>query len=156
MKESWIARHGTTLIALGAMLILGLVALILWRPPWTKSTAVPAGDASSPGWTIRYNAAIALARRGSPRTPLDLLDEMLDEEKQLANFSKRVGDGREDVESTKAYQTIDAALDAIVLYEEKTHDPKVGTELKAAIEKLTESPNRAMREKASRTLEKLT
>src|SRR5262249_23099931 len=37
---------------------------------------------SPPGWEVRYNAAIALARRGSTHVPFDLLAEMLDEDRQ--------------------------------------------------------------------------
>src|SRR2546425_7459595 len=46
------------------------------------------GDAlpSSPGWSVRYNAAYSLARLGSPELPLDLVAEMLDERQQTRNY----------------------------------------------------------------------
>src|SRR5688572_29239137 len=35
---------------------------------------------SAPGWEVRYNAAVALARRGSLKTPWPVVRDMLDEE----------------------------------------------------------------------------
>src|SRR5437660_12903415 len=100
MAETWVSRHGTTLIALGAALVLGIVALILWWPGGLSSRQpVPAGTPSGPGWRIRYNATIALARRGSADTDVvDRLEEMLDESRQRANFRTELDSGQEIVD----------------------------------------------------------
>src|SRR5688572_12343142 len=68
---------------------------LLDRPEWLTSSLVPVAAGfpasldwqalarfgqslpSTPGWQIRYNAVATLARRGSPKLPLDVLIEML-------------------------------------------------------------------------------
>ena len=157
MSTSWLARHGTTLIALGAGLVLALVALLLWKPPWSTHQPAPAGEKSSPGWGIRYNATITLARRGSKKTRLDILDEMLDEDKQRANFRTRITNGEEVVNEQReqdVFGALNTALDATVKYQEKTNDPKL-VALKPALEKLAAGSNRALQEKAKTLLEKI-
>ena len=43
----------------------------------------------TPGVRVRYNAAVALAKHGSARTPIELLKEMLDESAQLEQHRVR-------------------------------------------------------------------
>jgi hypothetical protein len=155
MAESWVSRHGTTLIAFGAALVLGIVALVLWRPGWTSRPAAPVGEASGPGWKIRYDATIALARRGSDKTPIDTLEQMLDESKQRANFRVKQENGQEIVDEDGMSSMLDATLDAIAVFHEKRKDAKAAAQLKPAIEKLTESNNPGVREKAKDVLQKL-
>ena len=182
MPESWISRHGTTLIAFGAALVLGIVALVLFRPGWhTARPPVPVGKPSNPGWKIRYDATIALARRGSAHTSIDLLEEMLDEGTQEANFRVKQADGREVVDEQGVDNMLVATLDAVQEYQAKHKEPEMATELrtvyasprltimipfvhpppdwkeqlKPAIEKLTDNRNAAVREKAKDLLEKL-
>src|SRR5262249_28865830 len=49
----------------------------------------PGGVSKYPGLQIRYQATLALARRGSPKASLELLRDMLDEEAQRQNFQTR-------------------------------------------------------------------
>jgi len=62
-----------------------------------QATSAPPGPKSPTGWQVRYNAAQALAHRGSPlvKDPAawESLLEMLDEEQQLRNFTQS-RDGR--------------------------------------------------------------
>jgi hypothetical protein len=120
MNERWWSRHGTTLIALGAALALGLVALLLWFPPWSKASSHTTGRPSGDGWQIRYNATLALARRGSEATRLDILEEMLDGPTQLANFSNKLANGKEAANEEAAFQTLESALEATQILHEKS------------------------------------
>jgi hypothetical protein len=156
MQESWISRHGTTLIAFGAALVLGIVALVLWRPGWHTARPPAVVDSpSNPGWKIRYNATIALARRGNPDTSVDLLKEMLDVDKQRANFSVKQEDEKVVVDEQQVDSMLAATLDAVELFLDKRKDPKADADLKPAVEKLTENQNPAVREKAKDVLKKL-
>src|ERR1051326_2009013 len=120
MAESWLSRHGTTLIAVGAAMVLGIVALVLWRPGWSSRAPAPIGHADAPGGKIRYNAKIALARRGKlDEKAVDNLKDMLDEEMQRANFRVKQADGQETVDEQGMDSMLAAALDAIAAYHEK-------------------------------------
>jgi hypothetical protein len=155
MAESWVSRHGTTLIAVGAALVLGIVALVLWKPGLSSRQPAPIGDPSNPGWKIRYDATIALARRGSDKTDIDILEQMLGETTQRANFRTKQSNGQEVVDEQGMYRMLDATLDAIAQYRDKHSNPKADAQLKPAVEKLTESQNHAVREKAKDLLQKL-
>lgn len=74
---------------------------------------------SAPGWEIRYNAAAALARRGSPATPWPLLREMLDEKQQRRNARTREKDDKMVYDESAARATMIAALRAIAAWHEK-------------------------------------
>src|SRR5207249_727733 len=91
---------------------------------------------NTPGLRIRYNAAIALARRGSERTPLDLLEKMLDESEQLNQHHLRSRkDGHETADEATAYQTVETALGAVVELHRKNRSVNLSP-LDTAIEKL--------------------
>src|SRR5947207_6491558 len=87
-QESGMVQRG--LLLLGLMLILmTVIGFVLFRPVDTA----PRGEAriaerkpSKDGWEVRYNAATALARRGSKELPCDVIADMLDEEQQLRNY----------------------------------------------------------------------
>ena len=57
------------------------------------------GPPSKAGWEVRYNATVALARRGSDKIKdeqvWENLLEMLDEEQQLRNFHRELKDKSE-------------------------------------------------------------
>ena len=74
---------------------------------------------SAPGWDIRYNAAIALARRGSPEVPWPLLREMLDEKLQMRNHRVVQPDGREVYDEAAARAFMISALKALAVWHEK-------------------------------------
>jgi hypothetical protein len=88
---------------------------------------------------------------------------MLDEETQRANFSTKWENGAEVVNEAVAdntYQMLESALEATRIYHEKSVaagplDPKVEELIKPAVEKLTASPNHAVRDKAKVVLEEL-
>src|SRR5438093_523345 len=93
---SWLAKRG--LILGGLVGILGLVVLVVWlRKPEQETAAEPPASVtpSGPGWEIRYQATLALARRGSLKIPLEQLAEMLDEDKQLKTCRVKRKDGQD-------------------------------------------------------------
>jgi hypothetical protein len=110
----------------------------------------------TPGLRIRYNAAVALARRGSCRAPIDLLKDMLDESAQLdQNRIRFKKDGREAADEGTAYDVMQTALRAVAELHRKS--PSVNlTALEPAIDKLKDgSANPAVRKEAERTREAL-
>jgi hypothetical protein len=119
---------------------------------------------SAPGWEIRYNATLALARHGSPNLPLDVMREMLDERKQLLNFGKIQKDGQTVTNEDAARRTVLNALKAFVEWHQHPDAAKKfgrdKTDLQqvyGAIDRLTQSPNptlRAEAEQARKTLGK--
>jgi hypothetical protein len=117
---------------------------------------------SSSGWEIRYNAALALARRGSDQVPLDVLREMLDEPKQMHNFRVQLQDGRNAPDETAARRTVLTALEAFVQWHKQMAGEKKFAAENAdlqhvydAVQQLTQSSNLVLRteaEKARQTL----
>jgi hypothetical protein len=113
---------------------------------------------SSPGWEIRYNAAQALARHGSAEVPLDVLAEMLDEQKQLKNFRAVGKNGRDVPDEAAARRTVINALKAVALWHEKPEviarvrqrAPKELEAIYQAVAKLTESSVVDLRNEALR------
>jgi hypothetical protein len=96
-----------------------LILAILFAAGCRSGADAPAQAASkSPaGWEIRYNAALALAHRGSAeaRDPhvWDMILEMLDEPQQMSNFTTKKSDGREVPDETAARLTVIGALKAV-------------------------------------------
>jgi HEAT repeat protein len=106
------------------------------------------------GLEIRYNAAAALARRGSDRARLDLLGQMLDEDRQLRNFHLKGPNGADQPDEGTARTTLVNALQAVA----ELHHKKPGrdlSELRSAVEKLAHDPDYALRAEAERTLHAL-
>jgi hypothetical protein len=115
--------------------------------------SVVSGPASPPGWEVRYNAAIALARRGSPSALEDPVKEsilqMLDEDQQMRNFRETVN-GKEVSDAGKAQLTVITAVQALA----ELHRRKPELDLspfKPAIDKLSGSPNLAVSTEAKKT-----
>jgi hypothetical protein len=109
----------------------------------------------TPGLRIRYNAALALARRGSNRTPIDALKDMLDESEQLdQNRVRFKKDGHEAADEVTAHDIVQTALRAVAELHRK--NPAVNlTALDSAIDKLKNSAEPAVRQEAERTREAL-
>lgn len=110
---------------------------------------------SAPGWEIRYTATRVLAHRGSPKTPLPILCEMLDADQQQRNFRSRLADGRLITDEAAAYHEVLVALKAVGEWRKNakglppmTSDSPEMVKLRAAIEKLTSSPNNVVRTRA--------
>jgi hypothetical protein len=114
-----------------------------------------AGESSpAQGLEIRYNAAAALARRGSDRARLDLLGQMLDEERQLQNFRLKGKDGAERPDESTAGATLVNALQAVA----ELHRKKTARDLSAlrpAVEKLAHDADYTLRTEAERALQVL-
>jgi hypothetical protein len=113
------------------------------------------GNPSAPGWEVRYNATLALARRGSDQVKKneqvwENLNEMLDEEQQLRNFRIKSKDGSEVSDEPAARMTVISALQAIDELHQRRPDMDLSG-LLPAIEKLTSSSNVAVRTEATRT-----
>jgi len=107
------------------------------------------------GLGIRYQAAVALARRGSAKAPLDVLGEMLDESTQMEKHRVRSAkDGREGPDKTATYGEMENALKAIAELHRRNPGVNLST-LDAAIDKLKDSANPAIRKEAENTREAL-
>src|SRR5262249_7265624 len=103
-----------------------------------------------PGLKVRYNATIALARRGSPRVSLPMLKEMLDESAQMDNFRRKLTNGKEVADEALARQTVVTTLQAIA--ELHREAPQLDlSELRPAIDKLAESDNVLIRTEVKNT-----
>src|SRR5262249_39432368 len=66
-----------------------------------------------PGRQVCYNATIALARRGSSKTRLGLLEEMLDEKELREVFRLQTKNGADEAEEPAVIQTLIVALQTI-------------------------------------------
>ena len=142
-----------------AALLLAVLLLVSGCQKAAEPPKVSEGPRNPPGFEVRYNAAIALARLGSDRVAerLDVLNEMLDEQQQLRSFRRRIDkDGNllpEDkapLDPVAARTTVESALKAIVTLHEK--NPKVDlSPLMPALDKLTHSENPVLKNEAEKT-----
>ena len=107
-----------------------------------------------PGLKIRYNATVALARRGSARVRLGVLKEMLDEAQQLENFRLKRKDGQEMPDKATAGLALVTALQAVAELHRKAPARDL-SELYPAVDALARNPNLVLRKEAERTLQAL-
>jgi hypothetical protein len=119
------------------------------------------GDAlpSRPGWEIRYTATRVLANHGSPKIRLDVLCEMLDEQRQLRNFQAKLSDGRVVPDEGAAAEEVVIALRAVSEWHKHSaavqavgSDSPQMQKLTRAVEKLTHSRNNVVQTRAQETL----
>lgn len=104
----------------------------------------------APGLRVRYNAAVALARRGSKGAPLDLLAEMLDLKAQREQNRRITPDGREEPDEAAVQETVLTALRAVAELHRK--NPAVNlAPLEGALDQLRKSDRPALRQEAERT-----
>lgn len=125
------------------------------RGPAVEMPTSGPGPKSPSGWEIRYNATLALARRGSPHVKdpevWDSFLELLDAEQQLRNFRNKSEDGQIKSDENGAYTAVISALQAAQDLHRK--DPKIDLSgLKAPIEKLTHNPNATVSVQAKQAL----
>jgi hypothetical protein len=108
----------------------------------------------TPGLQVRFNATIALANRGSAKTPLNLLGDMLDEDQLREEFKLRRKDNSETVDEAAVNQTLVNALKAVRnLHRQR---PKLDlTGLRRAIDKLAEHASATIRKEAKETQDAL-
>jgi hypothetical protein len=107
-----------------------------------------------PGLKIRYNATVALARRGSDKAPLGVLQEMLDEPLQRDNFVLRRKNGEEVPDEATVRVTALTALQAVSELHRKRPERDLSS-LYPAVETFAHSPNTALQTEAERTLKAL-
>jgi hypothetical protein len=127
--------------------------------PWGALAEIGQTLPSARGWETRYNATLALARRGLSSVPFAILAEMLDEDRQMKNFRARLQDGREVPDEAAARRTVLNALKAFADWHQHKRNP-VGVVGKkspglqrvyAAIDKLRHSPNNVVQTEANNT-----
>lgn len=111
---------------------------------------------TAPGWQIRYNAALALARRGSPNVPWDLFQEMLDEKRQMRNFRAQLQDGKVVPDEASARLTMLSALRAASEWHKKQTGVKKDasaqlSEVYAVVDKLASHPIMEIKTQAENT-----
>lgn len=143
------ARPGPVVLLTGSA---GLPGALSWGSLYQIGELLP----STPGWEIRYNAALALARLGSRKAPLDVLGEMLDEARQMRNFRTRLPDGRHVTDEAAARRTVLGALRALRDWHRhagavKAADPNQLASLYQSVSRLAESSNRVIRAEAEET-----
>jgi hypothetical protein len=114
------------------------------RGPIAAPPATVTGPKSPYGWEVRYNAALALARRGSPHVKdpevWDSLLEMLDADQQLRNFRVKAEDGHDTIDENCAYATVISGLQAAQDLHRKQPQMDLSG-LKESVDKLSQSPN---------------
>ncbi len=110
---------------------------------------------SPPGWEVRYNATATMARLGMSKVRLDVLAEMLDEDRQLRNFRLPLQGGRLVLNEEEALAAVLVALKAVAAwYQHPAAVQAVGRDnpqlqnLQRAIDKLTHSRNPTVRLRA--------
>jgi hypothetical protein len=120
--DSGFVRRGFLMLG-GMAILVGIVLAILFWKPAPLPTEIPVdlpAEPSAPGWQVRYNAAIALARRGSAQTPWPILREMLDENQQLKNFmDPEAGAKKDEPDEAAARSTVLEALKAVAEWHRK-------------------------------------
>jgi hypothetical protein len=102
---------------------------------------------------VRYHAALALARRGSDKTPFQLLAEMLNEE-QLERNLRRRHEGRDLPDRDAAQATLANALKVVTELHARQPERDL-SKLYPALEQLTRSSQAAVRVEAERVLREL-
>ncbi len=107
-----------------------------------------------PGLKIRYNATVALARRGSDLVRLDVLQEMLDEPLQRQNFVLKRKNGEEVADEATAQVTVASALQAVAELHRKKPQRDL-SKLTPVIDEVAHSKNPALQAEAMRTLKAL-
>jgi hypothetical protein len=105
----------------------------------------------TPGLVVRYNATVALARRGSPKVNLGVLKDMLDESflrEQMVLTSPNGGPERPD--DGAVAQTVFNALKAVAELHRLRPDKDL-SEVREAVNKLASSANPALKAEAEKT-----
>ncbi len=104
------------------------------------------------GFRVQANANMALARRGSPRVRLDLLEELLDPEAlgQVFVVRQRGRDGGEQPDEALVVVTVNSALKAVAELKRRRPEMKLDR-LREKVEALTASKNVALRAEAEQT-----
>jgi hypothetical protein len=148
-EDKGLVLRGLVLLAIIGCIVTFVLAILFWRseppvstrqtPPehyvplaiapslapfpsnvsWAAVVQLCESVPSAPGFDVRYNAAVTLARRGSTATPWPLLREMLDEKVQLRNSRVTQPDGQDVYDEFAAHHKMTKALQAIAAWHEK-------------------------------------
>jgi hypothetical protein len=105
-----------------------------------------------PGFRVQVNAAVALARRGSPKVRLELLQTMLDEDELRSIFvvqAKKGGAERPD--EAVVVETVINTLKAVAELHRKDPQRDLST-LQPNIDKLAHNPNSAVQTEAGQVV----
>lgn len=139
--ENGFVKRGFLLLGGMTILVAVVLGIIFYKPP--QQTPIDVKDlpakTSSPGWQIRYNATIALLRRGSDQTPWTVVREMLDEKQQLKNCEFPLPDGRTVADEAAARGFVIAALKAVGEWQRKSGQRPPAADVVAAIDQLATS-----------------
>jgi hypothetical protein len=106
------------------------------------------------GYHVQPQAVLALARRGSPNTPLDALQELLDEKRlgEIIVIHNRQS-GQEEPDTALIYETISNALRALVrLHRKRPEDVRLVKRFRPVVERLTHHESDALKAEARETL----
>jgi hypothetical protein len=145
VQPEWLGLLGST----GGVSFPGGVA-------WPALAEMPQVLPSGSGWEIRYNATLALARRGSKELPLENVREMLDESQQMRNFRAPLEGGGSVPDEVAARRTILSTLEALVTWWQKLpadDRARIAREpglrgVRGELDRLTENPDPLLRSKA--------
>jgi hypothetical protein len=106
----------------------------------------------SPGLRIRFNASVALARRGSDKVRPAILRQMLDEDGLGNSFTIRLEDGKEVTDEALVAATVSAALGGLAMLHE-TRPEKNLADFHPVLHKLEQSANKDLSAEATQTLQ---
>jgi hypothetical protein len=103
-----------------------------------------------PGHQVCYNATIALARRGSSKTRVGMLAEMLNPDELREVFRVKTANNADEADEAAVVQTLVVALQAVA--ELHQHQPAlIDATLRDAVTKLTSHPDAAVANEAKKT-----
>jgi hypothetical protein len=105
-----------------------------------------------PGVVVRFNATVALARRGSHKVRLDRLAEMLDEDQLREAFLLRPKSGPDRPNDAKVSLVLNETLRAIVELHRQCPDLDY-SRLRKAVERLTDASDPAVKAAAEQALQ---
>jgi hypothetical protein len=135
--------------------LCGCAALIAGcqKATYASQSPVPTADApSARGCEVRYNAAVALAHRGSADAiVIDLLTELISEPQQMANFRTTLKSGQTVADEQAAREAVIGGLRAIIALHRKQPSLDLSG-IRAAIGKLNDSASATVRNEAKATL----
>jgi len=127
---------------------------LVYEPDPDQPDEKPAGLETNPGLHVRHNAVAALANRGSAKTPLDQLGEMLSAERLRDLCVVEGPDGIKRVDEAFIVQTQVAALQALARLRHKQPTLDLSS-LRETVTKLTTDPNADIRMRAKAVLKEL-
>ena len=154
--ENGFVKRGFLLLGGMAILVAVVLSIIFYKPDQpapTEHADLP--PASSAGWQIRYNATVALLRRGSDKVPWPIVREMLDEKQQLKNSEFDHPNGRKVADEYQARSFVIPALQALAEWKRKTTvkiaDVAAFPEISKQVDALATSPVAGLRTQAEET-----